>query len=205
MRGSNLLGCAAVEADTLTTRPPRDSPRELGECNRCESKERSGWGARGGEERGADRGREWRYPEAMLTPSPLPLPRLGSSPVPSPSPPPPPTPFAPTPTLAPPHPWVQRDYCLPLLSEMLSNTVVDGVLWPAVCVKRQVCASGPWSLSVQWVFSSDVDRLVGLVVKASASRAEDPGFESRLRRDFFWVESYQGLVGPVSVYCDWVR
>ena len=27
--------------------------------------------------------------------------------------------------------------------------------------------------------------LVGLVVKASASRAEDPGFESRLRRDFF--------------------
>ena len=27
--------------------------------------------------------------------------------------------------------------------------------------------------------------------KASASRAEDPGFESRLRRDFFEVESYQ--------------
>ena len=27
-------------------------------------------------------------------------------------------------------------------------------------------------------------RLVGLVVKASASRAEDPGIESRLRRDF---------------------
>ena len=33
--------------------------------------------------------------------------------------------------------------------------------------------------------------LVGLVVKASASGAEDPGFESRLRRDFFGVESYQ--------------
>ena len=28
-------------------------------------------------------------------------------------------------------------------------------------------------------------RLVGLVVKASASRAEDPEFDSRLRRDFF--------------------
>ena len=28
------------------------------------------------------------------------------------------------------------------------------------------------------------NRLGGLVVKASASRAEDPGFESRLRRDF---------------------
>ena len=28
------------------------------------------------------------------------------------------------------------------------------------------------------------DRLVGLVVRASASRAEDPGLDSRLRRDF---------------------
>ena len=35
------------------------------------------------------------------------------------------------------------------------------------------------------------NRLVGLVVKASASRAEGPGFESRLRRDFFGVDSYQ--------------
>ena len=31
---------------------------------------------------------------------------------------------------------------------------------------------------------TDNDRLVGLVVKASASGAEDPGFESRLRRHF---------------------
>ena len=29
------------------------------------------------------------------------------------------------------------------------------------------------------------NRLVGLVVKASASRVEDPGYESRLRRVFF--------------------
>ena len=29
-----------------------------------------------------------------------------------------------------------------------------------------------------------VDRLTGLVVEASTSGAEDPGFESRLRRDF---------------------
>ena len=35
------------------------------------------------------------------------------------------------------------------------------------------------------------DHLVGLVVKASASRGEGPGFESRLRRDFFGAESYQ--------------
>ena len=32
-----------------------------------------------------------------------------------------------------------------------------------------------------------------LVIKASASRMEGPGFESRLRRDFFGVESYQWL------------
>ena len=72
-----------------------------------------------------------------------------------------------------------------------------------------------------------LNRLLDLVVKASASRAEDPGFESRLRRDFFrdrvipvtqklafqWLPcqaagvlgSVLGLVGPVSVYCDWVR
>ena len=38
-----------------------------------------------------------------------------------------------------------------------------------------------------------VYRLVGLVVKASALRVEDSGFESRLRRDFWGVESYQWL------------
>ena len=61
--------------------------------------------------------------------------------------------------------------------------------------------------------------LVVLVVKASASRAEGPGFDSHLRRIFFPVAyklallwllcsvtgSAPGLVGPVSVYCDWVR
>ena len=65
-------------------------------------------------------------------------------------------------------------------------------------------------------------RLVGLVVKASASRAEDPGFNSRLRRDFSgsshtsdlnigtsvatlpgaWrYRVSAGTGGPVSVYC----
>ena len=64
------------------------------------------------------------------------------------------------------------------------------------------------------------------MVKASASGAEDPAFESRLRRDFSgsshtsdlklalqWlpcqapgvIGSVLGLVGPVSVYFDWVR
>ena len=39
------------------------------------------------------------------------------------------------------------------------------------------------SISDQLSFAQG-DRLVGLVVKASASRAEDPGFESRLRQEF---------------------
>ena len=47
------------------------------------------------------------------------------------------------------------------------------------------------SLSRHCIPSLCIDRLVGLVVKASASRAEDPGLESSLRRDFSEVESYQ--------------
>ena len=35
-----------------------------------------------------------------------------------------------------------------------------------------------------FVGTQNSDRLTGPVVKASASGAEDPGFESRLRRDF---------------------
>ena len=63
------------------------------------------------------------------------------------------------------------------------------------------------------------------MVKASASEAEDPGFKSRWRRDFFGsshtsdfkigspvATQVPGIIGPalglvslVSVYCDWVR
>ena len=70
-------------------------------------------------------------------------------------------------------------------------------------------------------------RLVGLVVKASASGAEDPEFKTRLQRDFSGsnhtgdlkistpvaipcqtpgiIGSALGLVDAVSVYCDLVR
>ena len=51
-----------------------------------------------------------------------------------------------------------------------------------------LCAEGDGRLVIHLL---SVDRLIGLVVKASASKAEDPGFESRLRREFFGVESYQ--------------
>ena len=70
------------------------------------------------------------------------------------------------------------------------------------------------------------DRLVGLVVKESASGMQGPGFDSRLRWDISGSShtsdlkigtqvatlpgarhtgSALGLVGPVSVYCGWVR
>ena len=52
-------------------------------------------------------------------------------------------------------------------------------------------AISPPSSLVPAVTPTTLDRLVGLVVKASASRAEGRGFESRLRRDFSGVESYQ--------------
>ena len=51
--------------------------------------------------------------------------------------------------------------------------------------------SFPFCLSFLLNFCRLRDRLISLVVKASASRAEDPEFESRLRRDFSEVESNQ--------------
>ena len=44
-----------------------------------------------------------------------------------------------------------------------------------------------------WSVIDRIDRLAGLVVKASASRAEGPGFESRLRRDFSGSSHTSGL------------
>ena len=46
-------------------------------------------------------------------------------------------------------------------------------------------------------------RLAGLVVKASTSAAEDPGFESRLRRDFSGSSHTSDLkIGtPVAIPC----
>ena len=55
---------------------------------------------------------------------------------------------------------------------------------PGECeIRTQYCRSGGGRLTTRpprWPSG-----------KASASRAEGPGFESRLRRDFFGVESYQ--------------
>ena len=102
----------------------------------------------------------------------------------------------------------------PCASKWNNKGPLDSVVWlvvVSVTVVRCATACSPES----------GDRLVGLVVKVSASREEDPGFESRLGRDVSGVEpvtsklalqwlpsqapgvtgSVLGLVGPVSVYC----
>ena len=65
------------------------------------------------------------------------------------------------------------------------------LIQPQTCTWKLVAPDGMVT-EIHEVYSMDFFlryRLVGLVVKASASRAEDPGFESCLRLDFF--ESYQ--------------
>ena len=59
-------------------------------------------------------------------------------------------------------------------------------------------AHSPFRLSVISMHVCYFYHLVGLVVKASAARAEDPGFESRLLRDFSGVESYLKTGIPVA-------
>ena len=45
------------------------------------------------------------------------------------------------------------------------------------CVKQYTVRGGSSAVVASWLY-----RLAGLVVKASASKAADPGFDSRLRR-----------------------
>ena len=61
-------------------------------------------------------------------------------------------------------------------------------LFPSLLPSRRVSVV---QLSIERIQAYTSNHLVGLVVKASASRAEGHGFESRLRMDFFGVESYQ--------------
>ena len=68
---------------------------------------------------------------------------------------------------------------------MAGEAVTQAVQWLAFQIDTKIIHAFICTDSVK------EDRLVGRVVKASVSRAEDPGFESRLRRDFFGVESYQ--------------
>ena len=89
-----------------------------------------------------------------------------------------------------------------------------------------LCCSLPFSFLTSFFYNFPLtNRLAGLVVKASASGAEEPGFKSRLRRIFsgsshtsdlkigtpvatvpgVWHRVSAGTVGPVSVHCEWVR
>ena len=58
---------------------------------------------------------------------------------------------------------------------------------------REGDVENPVSLPPSLPPSPSSHRLAGLVVKASASRAEDPGFESRWRRDFPGSSHTSGL------------
>ena len=108
------------------------------------------------------------------------------------------------------------------------NLGTDYLEWPAGKTNAEIQMFSKASNGKPHNTDSSVTRdhwLVGLV-KASASGAEDPGFESRLRRDFPGSShtsdlkigtpglpcqapditgSALGVVGPVSAYCDWVR
>ena len=64
---------------------------------------------------------------------------------------------------------------------MITETVLR-----ALCQK----VSQPFSSSSFFFFFLPQDCLVGLVVKASNSRAEDPGFESRFAPGFFSESSH---------------
>ena len=69
-----------------------------------------------------------------------------------------------------------------------------GKTWsPGTCKVAHLFGFTFADLLVGWMAFAHlcIERLVGLVVKACASEAGDPGFESRLRRDFSGVESYQ--------------
>ena len=97
-----------------------------------------------------------------------------------------------------------------------SGSCLDSVCIMCVCARACMCvrvtereSSAPWMgssipvhLDPYWytvprqpvsVHSVLPPRTASPSGKASASRAEDPGFESRLRRDFFGVESYLWL------------
>ena len=75
------------------------------------------------------------------------------------------------------------------------NLLAQGFCLLAHDLSEQAHNCVSWYVTVLFYYdfclSIYIYHLVGLVVKASASRAEGPGFESRLRPDFFGVESYQ--------------
>ena len=109
-----------------------------------------------------------------------------------------------------------------LLSVVLSQDTVA-----VSCPLSRYCCCQLSSLKILLLtVALSQDRLAGLVVKTSASGAEDPGFESRLRWDFSGLShtsdfkigtpvanlpgpgvigSALGLVSPVSAYCGWLR
>ena len=90
--------------------------------------------------------------------------------------------------------WVVLSYLTWVVLSCLEWVVLSCLEWVVLsCLAWVVLTDHHWFCC--WNANQHIrrDRLVGLMVKAPASRTEDPGFESRLRRDFSGVESYQSL------------
>ena len=121
-------------------------------------------------------------------------------------------------------PWAGRD----LKPQQHPQSAVYSISTELLTLSQTNDHTGcPWHQAKSHPHGFAENRLVGLLVKASPTRAEDPGFDFRLRRGDFsgsshtsdlklalqWLPcqapgvtgSALGLVGSVSVYCDWVR
>ena len=107
-----------------------------------------------------------------------------------------------------------RRPCLLLILQLRSHTVIQerhvvppsavGSKWPLKDFANDT-EKGDASAVVA-VTPLSLDRLVGQVVKAFASRAEDPGFKSGLCRDISGVDLYQWLkIGTLvaTLPCAW--
>ena len=79
--------------------------------------------------------------------------------------------------------WIQR---ISMWYNLLSSCCV-----PLLCSDLENQHAGQFAVHVLKPCIVLKYGLVGLVVKASASRAEDLGFESCLQRDISGIESYQ--------------
>ena len=84
--------------------------------------------------------------------------------------------------------------CVPVF--LMTAMFIPAVWFITLCSRRgqmlgRVCVSV--RVAERSSFWTDCDRLVDFVVEASASRAEDPGFECRLRRDFSGSSHTNGL------------
>ena len=95
---------------------------------------------------------------------------------------------------------VQPSVCVSTFSRMflsvclfLFNHLYVCLLFPAYFYLSACSCSTICMPAMSFPISFACNRLAGLVIKATASRATDPGFDSRLRRDFSGSSFTSGL------------